>query len=1059
KDIEEMLRRGSNWRLVRIEKLYIEAYTLRRAISGLYISTPKKLANTKCTINPDNSQTGDDMCLKYALGAYFASKRGKNKNLQRLSVLQSYLDIVNLDEIPMPTPICSHIFNKIEEMNPDISINIWEWKEEKATPKLVIASKNYNRQHIIDLMAFTDITKSKDDKYRQRNHFLWIKNLDGLVFKDTAHYGKRYICKKCTISWPSKKSLAYHQKHCSGLGEATQEVKLPTKDVNDFEKFKNYERMINAPCVIIADFEADNKKCDEKYGGQMRKLAEQKANSFCYLVYWIDTGKTDKDKKKFNEADSCWICKEKFIIDEDKTLTKQIDKITKDINQEKSMDIKIEAWKTPIPVIFYNFRGYDSHLVCESVGKSVNAHQIKVVAETFERYKSMKVGQLKYIDSMQFMNSSLASLTKNLGDNHPITSEHFKKLGYTKDQLDLVYRKGVYPYDYMDSQDRFLETELPPIHEFSTYLHGEYHDIYLKTDVLSLADVWTQLRKMSMEYDGLDPSHYVSLPAYSWDAMLKMTGVKIELFTDMAMHDFIEKAKRGGIAMACKRYFKANNPKMGKVFNPSKPTTWISYVDATNLYGWAMSQYLPIGNYKWEVSHKYLEDNSNEQKKYLEKILNTKADAKRGYFLNIKAHFPLKTHDYLSDLPPAVENMAVNKNMLCPHTTELVDNLDSGCFSATEKLVPHLGPREDYVIHYQELQYYIKLGMIVDEVTEILSFDQDNWLAPYIAFNTEKRNEAKKAGNTFLSDFFKLKNNAVYGKTMENVRKYQDVKLMAINNEQDEKKFINQIRKLSFKYARQLASVLGLSKLHIYYFWYGYVKEKYGDKAQLGYMDTDSFIFQVETEDIYKDMEERPDLFNLNGDTTIGKFKDETPDSVITEFYHIRAKSYHYVLANKSTKSKHKGVSKKGISEMAMNSYMPALEGSLLDDPVDRSLLTEQEANDLAMRTEADPMTLVYRDCLFGNEVFHAKNVGIRSKDHILSLVESKKKALCSIDTKRWILSDKITSFPYWHWRIQAYKNFISNRISSELAEQRALSVKLSKKYQNESVFHISMTL
>jgi len=152
--------------------------------------------------------------------------------------------------------------------------------------------------------------------------------------------------------------------------------------------------------------------------------------------------------------------------------------------------------------------------------------------------------------------------------------------------------------------------------------------------------------------------------------------------------------------------------------------------------------------------------------------------------------------------------MAVNKNMLCPHTTELVDNLDSGRFLATEKLVPHLGPRKDYVIHYQELQYYVKLGMIVDEVTEILSFDQDNWLAPYIAFNTEKRNEAKKAGNTFLSDFFKLKNNAVYGKTMENVRKYQDVKLMAINNEQDKKKFINQIRKSSFKYARQLGPSL-----------------------------------------------------------------------------------------------------------------------------------------------------------------------------------------------------------------------------------------------------------
>jgi hypothetical protein len=197
--------------------------------------------------------------------------------------------------------------------------------------------------------------------------------------------------------------------------------------------------------------------------------------------------------------------------------------------------------------------------------------------------------------------------------------------------------------------------------------------------------------------------------------------------------------------------------------------------------------------------------------------------------------------------------------------------------------------------------------MVVDEVSEILSFDQTNWLAPYIAFNTEKRQGAK---NAFEKDFFKLMNNSVYGKTMENVRKYQDVKLMKCNNERDEKAFLNKVRKPSFKYARQLgdtlvgahmgkasvtlnkpiivgASVLGLSKLHMYRFWYGYIKKRYGDKAQLGYMDTDSFIFQVETEDIYKDMAERPDLFDLNDTKTIGLYKDEIPNNVITESIHI----------------------------------------------------------------------------------------------------------------------------------------------------------------------------
>ena len=507
---------------------------------------------------------------------------------------------------------------------------------------------------------------------------------------------------------------------------------------------------------------------------------------------------------------------------------------------------------------------------------------------------------------------------------------------------------------------------------------------------------------------------------------------------------------------------------MGQAFNPSKPTSWISYVDANNLYGWAMSQFLPIGNYQWEASREYLLKNPAMQKAYLEMVLKAKSYARRGYFLNIKSHFPLKTHEYLRDLPPAVENVAVGKDWLSPYNEELVNNLDGGRFSKTEKLVPHLGPRKDYVIHYLELQYYVKLGMVVDEVSEILSFDQTNWLAPYIAFNTEKRQGAK---NAFEKDFFKLMNNSVYGKTMENVRKYQDVKLMKCNNERDEKAFLNKVRKPSFKYARQLgdtligahmgkasvtlnkpiivgASVLGLSKLHMYRFWYGYVKERYGDNAQLGYMDTDSFIFQVETEDIYKDMAEYPDIFDLNDSKTIGLFKDETPGNTISLSTHIRAKLYHYVLAErepdgKTTNSKHKGVSKKGMCEMATDTYFPSLGGTLLDDPVDEAKIF-------------DPMTQVYLDCLFGKEVFYAKNVDIRSKDHILSLVETEKKALCPIDTKRWILSDGITTLPYGHWCNMIYKNMVKDGIPHEEAEKRAIRAKLPEKYQNECVSHIS---
>src|SRR5277367_1356261 len=200
------------------------------------------------------------------------------------------------------------------------------------------------------------------------------------------------------------------------------------------------------------------------------------------------------------------------------------------------------------------------------------------------------------------------------------------------------------------------------------------------------------------------------------------------------------------------------------------------------------------------------------------------------------------------------------------------------------------------------------------------------------------------------------------------------------------------------------ASVLGLSKLLMYRFWYGYVKEKYGNKAKLGYMDTDSFIFQTETEDIYKDMAERPDIFDLTDSKTIGLFKDKCPGKIITESIYIRAKTYHYVISDGSTRSKHKGVSKGGMEIMAKNTYPDS----------------------------TSPMTQVYQDCLVDNKVFYAKNIGFRSKNHILSLVESEKKALCPLNSKNWVLSNGITVLAYGHWRIYAYKRMVSSGMSSE---------------------------
>ncbi|CAB5364317.1 unnamed protein product [Rhizophagus irregularis] len=126
----------------------------------------------------------------------------------------------------------------------------------------------------------------------------------------------------------------------------------------------------------------------------------------------------------------------------------------------------------------------------------------------------MKVGQFKYIDSMQFMASSLANLAKNLGTDKPLTKRHFKN--FSSEHIDLITRKGVYPYEYIDSHDRFKETELPSIHDFYSTLGGEItQDNYKHAQKVwkeFAARTWT-----AMHHYGLDPSHYVSAPALSWD--------------------------------------------------------------------------------------------------------------------------------------------------------------------------------------------------------------------------------------------------------------------------------------------------------------------------------------------------------------------------------------------------------------------------------------------------------------------------------------------------------------------------------------------------------------
>ena len=373
-------------------------------------------------------------------------------------------------------------------------------------------------------------------------------------------------------------------------------------------------------------------------------------------------------------------------------------------HNECNLRLRINPKTMTIPVVFHNLRGYDSHLIMQAISQTDG--KITCIPNNTEKYISFSLGQLRFIDSVQFLLSSLDNLVKaTRKDDMHITTHYEPDSG----KRSLLQQKGVYPYEYMDSWQRFAETALPSKEAFYSklsnehittdeYTHaqdvwqtfecrtlGDYHDLYryLRTDVLLLADVFENFRKLCLEQYNLDPAHYHTSPGLSWDALLKHTGVELELLSDIDMHLFIEKGLRGGISMVSKRYAKANNPKVPG-YDSTKPNTWIQYYDANNLYGWAMSQPLPVSSFEWATP---------EQAK---EALTLPADSDVGYILEVDLEYPKELHNEHNAYPLAPERMKVEKEWMSQYQQSLLQKMYGGTSNEVEKLVPNLRNKEKY---------------------------------------------------------------------------------------------------------------------------------------------------------------------------------------------------------------------------------------------------------------------------------------------------------------------------------------------------------------------------
>ena len=1052
--IAQWISEGSGWTVQSVDNHYLNIAKYEPMKGSSYIQLPNELRNSgKGLINMKNE---DNECFRWC---HIRHINPQDKDPQRIKKTdKQYVGKLDYSNIEFPVNV-KH-YNKIEKQN---SINISVFGYENKQPYPIYVSKEKYEDHM-ELLLVTE---------KENKHYVLIKDFNRFMYNQTKHEHRKHFCMHCLQCFSSDRVLSNHKDICIQVN-GTQAIKMPNKD-NNILKFNNFHKQQPVPFVIYADFEAITEKIhgcqqkgnksyteayqrhtdcgygykvvccyDDKYTKPIQIYRGEKAVykfmenmleevKYCKRVMKKYFNKplrmTKKNEHEFEKAKECHICDKKYT--EKDIQVRDHCHITGtyrgSAHQECNLKLRINPEEIKIPVIFHNLRGYDSHFIMQEIGAIVknntytkNEKEIKMninaIPNNMEKYMAFMLGNhLTFIDSFQFMSSSLDKLVSNL----PAEALKYTNKIFRKEKFKLMTRKGIYPYDYMDSFEKFNKTELPTKEEFYSilsdehitnedYCHaqkvwntfqlqtmGEYHNLYLKSDILLLADVFENFRKTCLQYYKLDPCHYFTSPGLSWDAMLKMTNIKLELMTDIDMFQFIEKGMRGGISYIANRYGRANNKYMSK-YDENKPSKYIMYLDANNLYGWAMSQYLPTGGFKW-MTEKQI--NKIDLAKYNE-------NSEKGLILEVDLEYPKELHDLHNDYPLAAERVCVNKDMLSDYCKKIATkyNISTGL---VHKLIPTLCNKEKYVLHYRNLQLYVDLGLKVNKVNRVLKFNQSPWLKQYISFNTQKRTQAK---NSFEKDFFKLMNNSVFGKTMENVRKRVDVRLIT-----DEKKLLKMASKPTYVSSKifneNLVAVhkiketltlnrpayvgmciLDLSKTLMYDFHYNYIKEKYGDKAKLLFTDTDSLTYEIEAEDVYQnfwndkdrfdnsDYPESSPYFDKTNKKVIGKFKDEACGIPITEFIGLRSKMYSYIKDNNKG-----GKTAKGIKKNIIKNNIKHTD---------------------------------YKNVLLENKQMQHTMKTIRSNNHQLGSYEINKVSLSCFDDKRYISNDGINSFAYGHYAI-----------------------------------------
>ena len=529
--------------------------------------------NKKAVVNVKNT---DDRCLRWALrSAMFPVANGEHNYRPTKYPEEDGLDFTGIDT---PTPISQ--ISKVEKQN-DLAINVFGWDG-----AFVIIHRLSERACPAERINLLLIEKAG------KFHYTWIKNLNRLLYDQSKHRERKHFCERCLHGNTREDLLEAHKPDCRGIGQTAVRVEMPKAGENKLT-FQNHHKQFPAPFIIYADFEALTTKIEgpeldpSMSNTQNTQLHETSSN--CYVVVRCD-GETEtpveyrgldaaehflnniqvEERRMKNilanpqvmrmtpedilnhDAVSrngvCHICEKPFACAADSVRyhCHITGKYRGAAHNACNLKLRLNPKTTAIPVVFHNLRGYDSHLLMQVMSRVKG--MVSCIPNNTEKYISFSLGQLRFIDSAQFL---LASLDKLVAANPAEAFQITARYEPNQQLRELLLRKGIYPYEHMDSWGRFAETQLPPKASFYSkltgthisdedYAHaqkvweafgsqniGDYCDLYCRTDVILLADVFEAFRKTCMKQYSLDPAHYYTSPGLSWDALLKKTGVEL----------------------------------------------------------------------------------------------------------------------------------------------------------------------------------------------------------------------------------------------------------------------------------------------------------------------------------------------------------------------------------------------------------------------------------------------------------------------------------------------------------------------------------------------------